>query len=234
MHRMGGMFPGAPTKPVNDLTRWLLLAGSVGFQVLHTLKLSTAPFFQYILAIFDTNRDKKVDFSEFVSTIWAFCAPTRNGLIRLCFDLYDFGEGAPQARPAGLYLVLTFARMSAADNDGKLTTDEIATMVREVHGKNAETKFPRLAALLANLTDAISGQTTVAATSEAEAEENEAKPDEAGADVDLEALWARQAATPLSKRRDGTVLVTFGHFITFVRRSPIVLLPVFGFQDEVL
>lgn len=60
-------------------------------QTLHALRLSTAPFPQYLMSVFDVTRDKRIDFTEFVAAMWALCCPSRTGLLHLAFDLYDFG-----------------------------------------------------------------------------------------------------------------------------------------------
>lgn len=61
-------------------------------QLLKALRLPTTPFFMYILAVFNTTRNGAVDFGEFAAAVFALAAPTRQNLIRLAFDLYDFGK----------------------------------------------------------------------------------------------------------------------------------------------
>ena len=60
--------------------------------MLNGLKLPTTPFFQFLIALFDTSRNKKIDFAEFVAAVWAFGAPSRTQLIKMAFDMYDFGK----------------------------------------------------------------------------------------------------------------------------------------------
>ena len=142
-------------------------------QVLHGLSLQTAPFFQYVFAVFDTLRDGTIDFTEFASAIWSIGASGRQGIIRLVFDLYDFGTYktldcfvALLARSAAIAIKLMIIWTSAskvlgslcvcvcacvhscADRDGRVTSADIASMIREIHGKQLEQRMPRLVPII--------------------------------------------------------------------------------------
>ena len=60
-------------------------------QTLRDLKLSPIPFFQYLASVFDTHRDQRIDFAEWTALVFALGCPNRPSLLRLAFDLYDFG-----------------------------------------------------------------------------------------------------------------------------------------------
>ena len=58
-------------------------------ELLTFLKLERSAFNIRVFTLFDKDRSKQIDFSEFVIALWNWCTLSNNALESFAFDLYD-------------------------------------------------------------------------------------------------------------------------------------------------
>jgi serine/threonine-protein phosphatase 2B regulatory subunit len=84
-------------------------------ELLTVLDVERTRFTERVFSIFDEDQSGKIDFNEFVLSLWNYCTLTRVTLGMFAFDLYD------------------------RDSSGLLEEKDIIMMLRDIYGKKAET-----------------------------------------------------------------------------------------------
>jgi serine/threonine-protein phosphatase 2B regulatory subunit len=84
-------------------------------ELLTVLDVERTRFTERVFSIFDEDQSGKIDFNEFVLSLWNYCTLTRVTLGMFAFDLYD------------------------RDSSGLLEEKDILMMLRDIYGKKAET-----------------------------------------------------------------------------------------------
>lgn len=75
------------------------------------LEVEHTPFTERVFKVFDSNGTGKIDFREFVLSLWNYCTLAKATLDIFTFDLYD------------------------ADASGVLSHDEVITMLTDIYGR---------------------------------------------------------------------------------------------------
>jgi Ca2+-binding EF-hand superfamily protein len=84
-------------------------------ELLTVIDVERTPFTERVFAVFDEDNSGKIDFNEFVLSLWNYCTLSRVTLGMFAFDLYD------------------------RDSSGVLEPDDINKMCRDIYGKSANT-----------------------------------------------------------------------------------------------
>lgn len=82
-------------------------------ELITVLGLDYTKFTERVFSIFDSNKNKKIDFCEYVLSLWNYCTLSRTTLGVFAFDLYD------------------------RDRTGILEQDDIDRMVKDIYGNTA-------------------------------------------------------------------------------------------------
>jgi len=65
-------------------------SGSISvLEMLNFLDVDRTKFTKRVFSTFDADRSGKIDFREFVVTLWNYCTLGRSSLIHFAFALYD-------------------------------------------------------------------------------------------------------------------------------------------------
>lgn len=91
-------------------------SGSVSVRELFAHLATEATYFRdRVFTLFDDDGSGKIDFREFVLSLWNYCTLSKASLVMFAFDLYD------------------------TDSTGELSPEEIEGMLRDLYGKQAQT-----------------------------------------------------------------------------------------------
>lgn len=105
----------AEVQKLYDIFRKADMDGS-GFvdtvELLTLLDIERTRFTEQIFTIFDNDGSGKIDFREFVMSVWNYCTIGKAALDIFTFDLYD------------------------ADSSGELSTKEVSQMLKDIYGKS--------------------------------------------------------------------------------------------------
>lgn len=91
-------------------------SGSIEFHEMAAyLNIDTSNYARRVFTMFDEDNSGKIDFREFVMSLWSYCTLSRSTLAIFSFDLYDL------------------------DSSGSIGADEVTNMLKELYGDKYHT-----------------------------------------------------------------------------------------------